>query len=114
VSSVQLAARDATDAAIAKLGTPVVRVNELDERFAACLGAHMDAGLELEIGFGDVEHLGGVPARLLGNSRSVGDDRICREGKCQNSGRERDSLIRPKISLIARFNSPARLQKIPC
>jgi hypothetical protein len=35
---VQLAARDATDAAIAKLGTPVVRVNELDERFAACLG----------------------------------------------------------------------------
>src|SRR5215475_8975335 len=27
-------ARDATDAAIAKLGTPVVRANELDERFA--------------------------------------------------------------------------------
>jgi hypothetical protein len=26
---------DATDAAIAKLGTPVVRANELDERFAA-------------------------------------------------------------------------------
>jgi len=30
-SSAQLAARDATDAAIAKLGTPVVRANELDE-----------------------------------------------------------------------------------
>src|SRR5215472_5900939 len=34
-SSAQLAARDATDAAIAKLGTPVVRPNQLDERFAA-------------------------------------------------------------------------------
>ena len=33
--SARLAARDATDAAIAKLGTPVVRANELDERFAA-------------------------------------------------------------------------------
>jgi hypothetical protein len=28
-------ARDATDADIAKLGTPIVRANELDERFAA-------------------------------------------------------------------------------
>jgi hypothetical protein len=34
-SPAQLAARDATDAVIAKLGTPVVRANELDERFAA-------------------------------------------------------------------------------
>jgi len=34
-SSAQLAARDATDAAIAKLGTPVVCANQLDERFAA-------------------------------------------------------------------------------
>jgi hypothetical protein len=30
---VQLAARDATDAAIAKPGTPIVRVDELGERF---------------------------------------------------------------------------------
>jgi hypothetical protein len=36
---VQLAARDATDAAIAKLGTPVVRVNELDKRFAGLAGS---------------------------------------------------------------------------
>ena len=35
---VQLAARAATDAAIAKLGTPVVASTELDERFPACLG----------------------------------------------------------------------------
>jgi hypothetical protein len=35
--SVQLAARDATDAVIAKLGTPVVRANELDERLAASI-----------------------------------------------------------------------------
>jgi len=32
---VRLEARDATDAAIAKSGTPVVRVDELDERFDA-------------------------------------------------------------------------------
>src|SRR5262245_65466074 len=44
-SSVQLEARDATDAAIAKSGTPVVRVNELDERFASCLGRTLTPGL---------------------------------------------------------------------
>jgi hypothetical protein len=31
----------------------------------------MDAGLELEIGFGDVGHLGDVPVRLLGNVRDL-------------------------------------------
>ena len=41
------------------------------------------------------------------------DDRICRQGKCQNSGRERDSLIRAKISLIARFNSLQGGKKFP-
>jgi hypothetical protein len=32
---------------------------------------HMDGGLEFEIGFGDVEHPGGVPVRLLGNVRDL-------------------------------------------
>ena len=62
---------------------------------------HMDkAGPELEIGLGDFEHL---MASLFAFSATF---EICRDGgKCQNSGRERDSLIRAKISLIARFNS---------
>jgi len=33
------------------------------------------------------------------------DDTICRQGCCRNSGRQRDSLIGAKITLIARFNS---------
>ena len=42
-SLVQLAARDATDAAIAKPGTPIVRVDELGERFPHAWRAfHMD------------------------------------------------------------------------
>jgi hypothetical protein len=60
VSSVHPGARDATHAAIVNPGTPIVRVDELGERFAACPGGafHMDkAGPELEIGFGDFEHL---------------------------------------------------------
>jgi len=44
-SLVQLAARDATDAAIAKPGTPIVRVDELGERFPHPGRAfHMDKG----------------------------------------------------------------------
>src|SRR6266446_8473198 len=56
VSSVHPGARDATHAAIVNPGMPIVRVDELGERFAACPGGafHMDkAGPELEIGFGD-------------------------------------------------------------
>jgi hypothetical protein len=46
--------RDATHAAIVNPERPIVRVDELDERFAACLGRlHMASG--------------GVPVRLLGN-----------------------------------------------
>ena len=41
----QLEAHDATNAAIVKSGTPVVRVNELDERFASCLGRTLTPGL---------------------------------------------------------------------
>jgi hypothetical protein len=43
-------------------------------------------------------------SRFLGRKRLVG----------QNSGRERDSLIRPEISLIADLNSLQGRKKIPC
>ena len=76
-----------------KPGTPIVRVDELGERFAACRGAfHMDkVGLAFEIGFGDFEHLA---ASLFASSATFEicrDDRICRQGKWPNSGPERDS-----------------------
>ena len=40
-------------------------------------------------------------------------DRSCHHGESPNSGRERDSLIRAKISLIARFNSLQGCKKFP-
>jgi hypothetical protein len=111
-SSVQLAARDATDAAIAKLGTPVVRVNELDERFAACQ-AHgrrprVRNWLRRRRASGRRPC---SPSRQC--SRSVGTIGFCRQGKCQNSGRERDSPIRVEISLIADLNSLQGRKKFP-
>ena len=83
-SSVQLEARDATDAAIAKSGTPVVRVNELDERFASCLGRRLTPGLGAsKSGFGDVEHLSaGLSSPLSAMFEICRDDRICWQGKC--------------------------------
>jgi hypothetical protein len=62
------------------------------------------AGLELEIGFGDFEHLA-APFRPLGYVRDLRDDRICRPGRMSKSGRERDSLITAETSLIVRFDS---------
>jgi hypothetical protein len=74
----------------------------------------MDVGLELEIGFGDVEHLGGVPVRLLGKVRDLSGRSDLSAGQMpRNSGRERASLMRAKISLIARFNSLQGGKKFP-
>src|ERR1700731_2711430 len=52
---------------------PSVRVDKLGERFAHAWGAfHTDkAALELEIGFGDPEHLAASLFRLLGNVRDL-------------------------------------------
>jgi len=66
---------------------------------------HMDkAGLEIEIGFGDFEHLG---ASLFAFSATF---EICRGDRfvgmaAAKSGRQRDSLITAKSSLMVRFNS---------
>src|SRR5215472_12733167 len=81
-SSAQLAARDATDAAIAKLGTPVVRANELDERFAA--------------------------SRSLGRIGSVGENSD--EGDSGIPG-FKDSLIADLNSLQGRKKFPVRVRR---
>ena len=114
-SSVQLEARDATDAAIAKSGTPVVRVNELDERFASCFGRTLTPGLGARNRLRRRRASGRgrpcSPSRQC--SRSVGTIGFAGRAKCQNSGRERVSLIRAKISLITRFNSLQGGKKFP-
>ena len=71
-SSVQLAARDAIDPAIAKPGTSTVRVDELGRAISACPARLSKAGLQLEIGFRDYEHLAVPfsPSRQV--SRSAG------------------------------------------
>src|ERR1700674_2237214 len=76
-------------------------------------GAPSWTKLELEIGFGDFEHLAASPFAFSGNVRDLSGRSDCRPGKCPNSGRERDSLIRAKISLIARFNSLSGRKKFP-
>jgi hypothetical protein len=60
---------------------------------------------ELEIGLGDFEHLAASPFALSATFEICRGDRSCHHGESPNSGRERDSLIRAKLSLIARFNS---------
>jgi hypothetical protein len=62
-------------------------------------------GLKLEIGFGDFEHLVASLFAFSATFEICRNDRICRHEQMPNSGRERDSLIRVKISLIAKFNS---------
>jgi hypothetical protein len=48
--------------------------------------------LELEIGFGDPEYLAASLFAFSATFEICRDDRICRQGSCQNSGRRRDSL----------------------
>ena len=83
-------------------GRGSARLVLLGERFAARLG--MDKA-ELEVGFGDFEHLAASLFAFSARFEIGRDDRIVGRGKGPNSGRERDSLIRAKLSLIARFNS---------
>jgi hypothetical protein len=75
----------------------------------ACLGRlsyeQNKAALELEIGFGDPEHLAASLFAFSATFEICRDDTICRQGSCRNSGRQRDSLIGAKITLIGRFNS---------
>jgi hypothetical protein len=112
VELVRLAARDRTDAAIAKPETPFVRVDELGGQISGnAWRAFTWTKPEREIGFGGFEHLR-RPLRLLGKDEVCRDDRICRQSKCQK-GTRADSLMREKISLIARFNSLQGLKKFP-
>jgi hypothetical protein len=70
-------------------------------------GAHIDkGGLELEIGFGDFEHLAASLFAFSAMVEICRDDRICRQGaNAKIADESRDSLIGAKISLIGRFNS---------
>jgi hypothetical protein len=61
-------------------------------------GAPSWTKLELEIGFGDFEHLAASPFAFSATFEICRDDTICRQGSCRNSGRQRDSLIVAKIS----------------
>ena len=88
-SLVQLAARDATDAAIAKPGTPIVRVDELGERFPHAWRAfHTDKSRR----------------RARDRASATSSDRICHQEEGQIAD-ESGFLITAETSLIARFNS---------
>ena len=56
---------------------------------------------------------GTKPSFLRQRSRISREDRIGRQGKAQNSGRERDSLIGSETSLITDLNSLQGRKKFP-
>ena len=110
-----LAARDRTGVAIAKPKTPFVRVDELGDQISgnAWRAFNMDkTGFERETGLGGFEHLA-APSSPSRRRRGLSRRSLCRQSKYQKSGRERDSLMRGKTSLIVRFNSLQGRKKFP-
>jgi hypothetical protein len=111
-SSVQLAARDATDATPERRSF-ASKSSASDFRMPGAPFTWTKAGVELEIGFRDFEHLG-VPFFAFSATFEIcRDDRICHQGRIPNSGLKRDSLITSETSLIARFNSLQGRKKFP-
>jgi len=92
---------DATRAAIVKPGTP----DRASTRSASDLRHAWDGQSRARDRLGDFEHPAASLFAFSARFEICRDDRIVGRGKGPNSGRERDSLIRAKLSLIARFNS---------
>jgi len=116
VELVRLATRDRTDAAIAKPETPFVRVDELGDQISgnAWRAFHMDKSrLRARDRLRRLRASGGALFAFSAKTRSVGTIAFVVKANAKKWTRA-DSLMREKISLIARFNSPARPQKIPC
>jgi hypothetical protein len=115
-SSVRLAARDRTDAAIAKPETPFVRADELGDQISGnawrAFPPGQKAGFEREIGFGGFEHLA-VPSSPSRQRRGLSGRSHLSAKQMPKKRTKADSLMREKISLIARFNSLQGLKKLP-
>jgi hypothetical protein len=99
-SSVQLAARDATDA------TPERRSfasTEFGERFPYARRAfHMDKSRRrASRSASATSNIGGAFFAFSATLEICRDDRICHQERMPNSGRKRDSLISAETSLIA-------------
>jgi hypothetical protein len=85
VELVRLAARDRTDAAIAKPETPFVRVDELGGQFPGMPSAppHGQKPASSARSASAASSIQRRPLRLLGKDEVCWDDRICRQSKCQ-------------------------------
>src|SRR3984893_18058905 len=111
-SSVQLAARDATDA------TPERRSfasTEIAGRFPYARRAfHMEKSRRrASRSASATSNIGGAFFAFSATLEICRDDRICHQERMPNSGRKRDSLISAETSLIARFNSLQGRKKFP-
>ena len=102
-SSVSLAASDRTDAAIAKPETPFVRVDELGGQISG------DAWRAFHRGF---EHLA-APSSPSRQRRGLSGRSHLSAKQMPKKRTRADSLMRGKISLIARFNSLQGRKKFP-
>ena len=111
----RLAARDRTDAAIAKPETPFVRVDELGDQISGNawrLSHGQKPASGARIGFGGFEHLAApsLPSRQRrGLSGTIAFVVKANAKKWTRA----DSLMREKISLIADLNSLQGLKKFP-
>jgi hypothetical protein len=97
---VRLAARERTDAAIAKPETSFVRVDELGDQISgnAWRAFHMDKSrLRARDRLRRLRASGGALFAFSATFEVCRDDRICRQGKWQKNGREQISLIRGKF-----------------
>jgi hypothetical protein len=114
VELVRLAARDRTDAAIAKPETPFVRVDELGGQFPGMPGApsHGQNRLRARDRLRRLRASGGALFAFSAKTGSVGTIAFVVKANAKKWTRA-DSLMREKISLIARFNSLQGLKKFP-
>jgi len=114
VELVRLAARDRTDAAIAKPETPFVRVDELGGQISgnAWRALHGQNRRRARDRLRRLRASGGALFTFSAKTRSVGTIAFVVKANAKKWTRA-DSLMREKISLIARFNSLQGLKKFP-
>jgi hypothetical protein len=105
----------ATGAAIAKPETPFVRVDELGGQISGNAWRAFTwtkPASEREIGFGGFEHLAAPSSPSRQRRGLSGRSHLSSKANAKKWTRA-DSLMKEKISLIARFNSLQGLKKFP-
>jgi hypothetical protein len=86
-------------------GTPIVCVDVILRRGVEQAFTWTKPSASSEIGAGDFEDLAASLFAFSATFEICRNDRSCHHAESPNRGRARDSLIRARICLFARFNS---------